>query len=591
VQSPFIWSQAYSLLGLTPGVSALIAASPIFTLLFLLGVMRKPAWLAGTLGLAVTLLLAIAGYGMPPLTAMSAAVYGAAFGLFPISWIIFWAIALFKVTVESGRFEIIRDSIGRLTPYPRLQALLIAFAFGAFWEGGAEFGTPVAIAATMLTGLGFSAFSASAVCLLANTAPVPFGSIGIPIITIAGTTGLPVDKLSAAVGRFCSPVSLIIPLYLIVATGGFQSLAGVWIPALLAGVVFASVQLMVSTHIGPQLTAILAALSAMLGLVIYLRLHHEEDSASLQPEDSISSARKTQLGSRMLRAERSVTDVMEEREISAITEHRGVKVLAAWLPYGLLAACVLFWGVAPVQRWLNHGTISFVWPLLNDRVMRIPPITFMPSAHHAVFTFNFFSAAETACIVATFLAAICLGMSLSQFGKILLAAVRQLTLPILTVSVVLAIGFLMNYCGATATLGLAFASTGVLFPFFSSLLGFLGVFLTGSDTSSNALFGNLQFVTAGRLGLNPVLMAAANSAGGAMVKMISLQTIAVAAAATGLTDKEQSKLFRFRLKHSILLACFIGLLAIFIPMDFIYNGRLSKEKHGKTWFSGTGHNG
>ncbi|MCU1321086.1 MAG: L-lactate transport [Acidobacteriaceae bacterium] len=562
---PSIWSQTYSLHGLTPGVSALIAALPIFTLLFLLGVLRKPAWLAGLVGLAVTFLLATAGYGMPSMKALSAAAYGAAFGLFPISWIIFWAIALFKVTVESGKFEIIRDSIGRLTPDPRLQALLIAFAFGAFLEGGAGFGTPVAIAATMLTGLGFSAFSASAVCLLANTAPVAFGSIGIPVITLAGTTGLPLDKLSTAVGRFCSPVSLIIPLYLLVATGGFQSLSGVWIPAVLAGAVFAGMQLTISTFLGPQLTDILAALSAMAALVIYLRLRGKEVPEPLDTnlESSSSGARALQLGSRMLRTGLGVSETMEERKVAAGKEQSGMQVLSAWLPYGLLVACVLLWGIAPIQRLLNRGTIAFAWPLLHDQVMRVPPITLAPSPYHAIFTLNFFSAAGTACMMATFLAALCLGMSLSQFSKILIAAVRQLTLPILTVSVVLATGFLMNYCGATATLGLAFASTGFMFPFFSSLLGFLGVFLTGSDTSSNALFGNLQVVTAGRLGLNPVLMAAANSAGGVMGKMISLQTIAVAAAATGLSVREQSKLFRFTLKHSIFLACFVGCLALF----------------------------
>ena len=253
------WSQSYLLFGRGLGVSALIAATPIFTLLILLGVLRKPAWLAGLSGLAVTFVLAIWAYHMPAVTAVSAALHGAAFGLFPISWIVFWAITLFRVTEVTGKFEIIKHSVGRLTPDHRLQALLIAFAFGAFLEGAAGFGTPVAVAATMLTGLGFTAFTASAICLLANTAPVAFGSIAIPLVTLAGTTGLPLDKLSAAVGSLCAPVSLILPTYLILAMWGLRGLDGIWFPAAVAGLAFASVQFFVSNFIGPQLTDILAS--------------------------------------------------------------------------------------------------------------------------------------------------------------------------------------------------------------------------------------------------------------------------------------------------------------------------------------------
>jgi len=241
------WPQTYFLFGCGLGVSATLAAMPIFTLLFLLGVLRKPAWLAGLIGLGVTFLLAIAGYQMPPLTAFSAACNGAAFGLFPISWIIFWAILLFRVAQEGGQFEIIKSTIGRLTPDPRLQAILIAFAFGAFLEGAAGFGAPVAIASTMLTGLGFPAFTAAAICLVANTAPVAFGSIGIPVITLAGTTGLPVQQLSTDIGRLCTPVVLIMPMYLVAATWGFRALRGIWLPVVLTGTVFAAVQLLVST--------------------------------------------------------------------------------------------------------------------------------------------------------------------------------------------------------------------------------------------------------------------------------------------------------------------------------------------------------
>jgi L-lactate transport len=554
-----IWNQTYFLFGHGLALSALIAAAPIFTLLFLLGVMRKAAWVAGLFGLAVTFLVAIAGYHMPPVMAVSSAFYGAAFGLFPISWIIFWAIALFRLTVETGKFEIIRDSVGRLTPDPRLQALLIAFAFGAFLEGGAGFGTPVAIAATMLTGLGFSAFSASAICLLANTVPVAFGSIGIPVITLAGTTGLPLNQLSAAVGRICAPISLIIPAYIILATGGFASLAGIWLPALTCGAVFAGVQFLISNYVGAQLTDILAALSSMAALVVYLRFwhpRHRESSVSirncLEPVFvPVPGAAPSSAGLSAVTADGSLP-----------SGHSAAQVLYAWMPYVFLVACVLLWGVTPIQAKLNSVSFAFSWPFLHDLVQRMPPITAAASPYPAMFNMNLLSAAGTACMAATFLAAICLRVNPLRFARLLIAVTRQLMPPILTISAVLAIGFLMNYCGATATLGLSFAASGVMFPFFSPLLGWLGVFLTGSDTAANALFGNLQVVTAGRLGLDPVMMAAANSVGGVMGKMISLQTIAIAAAATGLSVPDQSRLFRFTLKHSIFLASLVGGLAL-----------------------------
>lgn len=551
-----IWNQTYSLFGQGLAFSALIAAAPIFTLLILLGFMKKAAWVAGLAGLSVTLIVAIVGYHMPPLLATSAAVYGAAFGLFPISWIIFWAIALFRVTVETGQFEVIRSSVSKLTPDPRLQALLIAFAFGAFLEGGAGFGTPVAIAATMLVGLGFSAFSASAICLLANTAPVAFGSIGIPVITLAGTTGLSLEKLSGAVGRICAPISLIIPAYIIIATGGFVSLSGIWLPALTCGAVFAGVQFLVSNYIGPQLTDILAALSSLASLIVYLHFWHPKKQ---EPGLSIRNCLDQPI---TLRVDGAAISEETITSIDLSTKNSLGKILYAWMPYTFLVICVLLWGIASIQAKLNLVSFSFPWPFLNDVVQKMPPIATTPTPYHAMFNMNLLSAAGTACMVATFLAAICLKVSPLRFAHLLVSVTRQLLLPILTISTVLAIGFLMNYCGATATLGLSFAASGVMFPFFSPLLGWLGVFLTGSDTAANALFGNLQVVTAGRLGLDPILMAAANSVGGVMGKMISLQTIAIAAAATDLSVPDQSRLFRFTLKHSIFLASLAGCLAL-----------------------------
>lgn len=546
------WPQTYLLFGTGLGISAVVAAIPIFIFLLLLGVLRKPAWMAGAVGLVAAFGLAIFAYGMPVVPAVSSALYGAAFGLFPICWIMYWAIVLFRLTTESGKFDVIRDSIGRLTPDPRLQALLIAFCFGAFLEGAAGFGTPVAIAATMLTGLGFSAFSASALCLLANTVPVAFGSIGIPVITLAGTTGLPLQKLSGAVGMLCSPVALFVPAYLILAMAGFRAISGIVVPVMVAGGSFAALQFLISRFMGPQLSALLAAIVSMVSLVLVLRLPRYRNLKATSGK-----------GSDLRTIGMQNPHLIQNATPTPGIPHTAREVLSAWFPYVLLVACVILWGLTPVQRLLNHGTLAFGWPGLNDVVLRMPPVTQTPSAYHSLYSFNILSAAGTACMVATLFAALTLRIKPSLFLAILGRVGKQLALPIVTVALVLGVGFLMNYCGATATLGLAFASTGKLFPFFSPMLGVLGVFLTGSDTSSNALFGNLQVVTANRLGLDPILMAAGNAAGGVMGKMISLQTIAVAAAATGLSVQDQSRLFRFTLKHSVFLAVIIGCLALF----------------------------
>jgi L-lactate transport len=539
-----VWSQSYTLFGRGLGFSAVIASLPILILLFLLGVLRKPAWLASMFALLVALVIALFAYRLPPPLTLSAAGYGAAFGLFPICWIVFWAIALYQVTVDRGKFEIIKSSMGNLTSDARLQALLIAFAFGAFVEGAAGFGTPVAVAAAMLVGLGFSPFYASALCLVANTAPVAFGSIGIPVITLAGITGLPVDQLSAAVGRLCAPLSLFVPCYLVCIMVGWRGMLEVWPAVVVVGGVFASVQFTMSNFVGPQLTDIMSSLSALGALLVLLQFW-----------------RPTKIWDREMEP---VSPVGQERKFSALApgsndKHTAGQTFSAWMPYFVLVVLVLLWGYKPFQAVLNSVTISAGWPLLHNHVMMMPPVVAKPTLYKALYQMNFLSAAGTACMFSTLLAALLLGMSPAAFGRLLVAVCRQLFLPILTVATVLAMAFVMNYCGATATLGLAFSASGRLFPFFSPLLGWLGVFLTGSDTSANALFGNLQVVTAGRLGFEPTLMAAANSAGGVVGKMISVQNIAVAAAATAMTVADQAKLFRFTLRHSIVMATAIGI--------------------------------
>ena len=533
------WSQSYILFWRGLAFSAVIASLPLLTLLFLLGIRRKPAWIASLGALVAALAVALFAYKLPPSLTVSAAAYGGAFGLFPISWIVFWAIALYRVTIETGKFEVIKASMGSLTADPRLQALLIAFAFGAFVEGAAGFGTPVAVAAAMLVGLGFSPFYAAALCLVANTAPVAFGSIGIPVVTLAGITGLPLDKLSGAVGRLCAPLSLLVPAYLVCIMVGWRGMVEVWPAVMVVGGVFASVQFLMSNYVGPQLTDIVASLSALGGLLVLLRFWHPATAW-----------------------DRELEPVGGEKKFSTLSaaeiHHRKATILGAWMPYGLLVIMVLLWGFRPFQAMLNHATVSIPWPLLHNQVRMMPPVVAKPALYKAIYQLNVLSASGTACMIATLLSALLLRMSPIAFGRLLLSVCRQLFLPTLTVTAVLAMAFVMNYSGATATLGLAFAASGAFFPFFSPLLGWLGVFLTGSDTSANALFGNLQVVTAGRLGFSPTLMAAANSAGGVVGKMISVQNIAVAAAATAMSVSDQARLFRFTLRHSVIMATAIG---------------------------------
>jgi L-lactate transport len=524
-----MWPQSYTPLADNLVVSALVAALPIFSLLFLLGVARKPAWVSSLTGVAVAALVALFAYRMPPLLVLSSALYGAAYGLLPIGWIVFTAILLYRMTVDTGKFEIIKDSVASLTGDQRLQALLIAFAFGAFLEGAAGFGTPVAVGAAMLAGLGFQPFFAAAICLLANTSPVAFGSIGVPIHMLQTVTGFAdILPLSADVGRICAPLALIVPAYLMLVMGGTKALLGVWPAAAICGITFAGTEYFISNYSGPDLAAILGAIVALLSLVVLLRFWKPANSVASTPH-----------------------------------RHTGGNVALAWLPYGMLVIFVLLWGVDGVKAFLNKGTVIFNWPALHNMVQRIPPVVTKPSPYAAQYTLNLFSASGSACLFSVFASAIALKVSPGLLLRCTRDTARQLALPLVTIASVVALAYLMNYSGATTTLALVIAGTGSMFPFFSPLLGWLGVFLTGSDTSANALFGPLQVITATRLGLNPVLMAAANSGGGVVGKMISLQSIAVAAAATGMARSDEGKLFRFTLRHSIFLAVLIGLLVMF----------------------------
>lgn len=560
-----MWTQNYTPLSGSLGLSALVAALPVFVLLYLIGIKRQPAWISALSGLVAAFFVALFVYGMPAGMVLNATAFGALFGLFPIGWIVFWAIVLYKVTEETGKFSIIKDSIGGLTDDRRLQALLIAFAFGAFVEGAAGFGTPVAVAAAMLTGLGFSPFYAAGICLLANTAPVAFGSIGIPVVTLARITGLPEAELSAWVGRICAPISVFVPGYLIAVMGGWKALKGVMPAAVVCGVSFATVQLIVSNFIGPQLTDILAAIAAIVSLALLLKVWKPSDTFELADSVPHTIPKVNSLGA----------------------------VIMAWSPYLFLVFFVLLWGLsgnAVIKDWIRATpfafvasafdnvndflvarTIRFPWPGIAGNIIQVAPVTATPGPYPAdqtTFTFDFLKASGTACLMASLASMLVLRLSPRRYIGIVGATASKLGTSMLTIAAVLGLAYLLNFCGATATMGLAFSATGAVFPFFSAMLGWLAVFLTGSDTSANALFGNLQVVTAKTLGLNPVLMAAANSAGGVMGKMISLQSIAVAAAATGMAPSEEAKLFGFTLKHSIFLASVLGVVVMFYAYTF-----------------------
>jgi len=544
------WQHNYTPVGGSLGLSALVAAVPIVVLFLMLGVWRKPSWMSALAALGTAMVIALTVYGMPARLAGISALYGAAYGIFPIAWVVFSSIMLYRLAVDSGKFEIIKDSVGSLTDDRRLQAIFIAFSFGAFIEGAAGFGAPVAVAGAMMAGLGFNPFYAAGICLLANTAPVAFGSIGIPVVTLANVTGLPVLQLSAMVGRLCAIVSVFIPGYLIVVMAGKKRALEV-LPAIVAcGVSFASMQFLVSNFVGPELTDIVSSLTCIVVMVAVLKLWRPKTIMRLESDGPVT-----------------VT----------LTQHSAREIFAAWLPYLLLVVFVLAWGQptikAVIDRWTNgllplalakSTTVlnGLLVPGLHNVITRVPPVTAAPAPYGAVFTFNWLSASGTACFLATLTAALLLRIKPANVVKAYKATFKQLSFAMVTIASMLGLAYLMNYSGMTSTLGLSLASTGRAFPFFSAVVGWLGVFLTGSDTSANALFGNLQVVTANALGLNPILMASVNSAAGVMGKMISVQSIAVAVAATGMTRADESRLFRFTIKHSILLMAVIGVLSM-----------------------------
>jgi lactate permease len=554
-----MWTQVYAPIGGSLGLSAIAAAVPIIVLFIMLGALRKPAWAAASAALVSAFVVAIAVYGMPLKLAVVSVAYGGAYGLFPIAWIVFASIMLYRLAVDTGKFEIIKDTVGGLTDDRRLQAMFIAFSFGAFIEGAAGFGAPVAVSGAMLAGLGFSPFYAAGICLLANTAPVAFGSIGIPVTTLANVTGLPVMALSAMVGRLCAMISVIIPGYLIVVMTNRKKALEV-LPAILAcGISFAGVQFAVSNFVGPELTDIASSLTCIVVMVFVLKLWKPKNILRLEGDQPVSLTTK---------------------------KHSGAEMFMAWSPYLLLVVFVLLWGEATIKPKINHFADSMIpasWPAvpetarnatrlmvpgLHNQITQMPPVTKQPAPYAALFELNWLSASGSACFLAALATAFVLRIRPAKFVQTFVATFRQLSKAMATIACMLGLAYLMNYSGMTSTLGLSLAATGGAFPFFSAVVGWLGVFLTGSDTSANALFGNLQVVTANALHLNPVLTASVNSAAGVMGKMISVQSIAVAVAATGMSKDDESRLFRFTIKHSVLLMIVVAIISVLYAYVF-----------------------
>lgn len=570
-----MWQHNYAPLSGSLGLSAVVAALPIFVLFLMLGVFRRPAWMSAGAALVAAFVVALGVYGMPVNLALISVLYGAAFGIFPIAWIVFASIMLYRLAVETGKFEVIKDSIGGLSQDRRLQALFIAFSFGAFIEGAAGFGAPVAISGAMLAGLGFNPFYAAGICLLANTAPVAFGSIGIPVTTLANVTGLPVLALSAMVGRLCAMISLFIPAYLIVVMAGWKRAVEV-APAIIAcGVSFAGMQFTVSNFVGPELTDIASSLTCIAVMVVVMKVWTPRNVMRLEGDTPVDVTGFTPPSG--VRVERGAAVAVATRT------HSAAEIFTAWLPYLFLVAFVLVWGEADVKAALNRFTNSLLptglprsptllngllVPGLHNMIQRVPPVVAQPTPYAAPFELNWLSASGTSCFLAAIASAVVLRVSPARFGRLYVATFKQLAFAMLTLAGMLGLAYLMNYSGMTSTLGLALATTGSTFPFFSAVLGWLGVFLTGSDTSANALFGNLQVVTANALHLNPILMASVNSAAGVMGKMISILSIAVAVAATGMTTADEGKLFRFTIKHSVFLMAVMGIISMLFAYVF-----------------------
>jgi lactate permease len=546
------WTQNFTPVGNNLGLSALVALVPILYFFWALAVKRMKGYVAGLSTLLVALVVVVFVYGMPVNMAVMSITQGAVYGILPIGWIIITSVFLYKLTVKTGQFEIIRSSIISITEDRRLQALLVAFSFGAFLEGAAGFGAPVAISAALLVGLGFNPLYAAGICLIANTAPVAFGAIGIPIIAMEGPTGIPAMDISKVVGRQLPFLSIIIPFYLVVIMAGFKKTMEIFPAILVSGFSFAITQFLTSNFLGPELPDILSAIVSLSALAIFLKFWQPKSIFRFQSE-TISDEDAT---------------VSEKR--AAYTKG---EVFKAWSPFLVLTAFISIWGIPSIKQALtgHYEGANGLLKLLNAFGQQLSFMPEVPGLNNkiinasgqpiaAVFKLELLGAAGTAILLAAFVTKFILHITWKDWTATFGETLKELKFAIITIGAVVGFAYITNASGMSTTLGMALAKTGVLFPFFSPFLGWLGVFITGSDTSSNLLFGNLQKVTAISVGMDPVLALASNSSGGVVGKMISPQSIAVACAAVGLGGKE-SDLFRFTIKHSIFLIFLIGILA------------------------------
>ncbi len=530
------WLQNYNPLG-NAALSTLVAAIPIGVLMGLIATGKLRVHLAALVALIIAMSVAVFAYHMPASATLASAGYGAAFGLMPVGWMILNLLFLYNMTVEKGWFDALRHSFTRLAPDPRIQLLLVAFCFGSFFEGIAGFGAPVAVTAALLIQLGFKPLEACCLALIANTAPVAFGSLGIPIVTLNKVTGLGELTLSQMAGRQLPFFSAIIPAWILLAYGGWRALREVWPAALTAGVSFAVMQFIISNYHGPMLVDIGAALFATLAMILLLKVWKPRTAAA--PESASGPA-------------------------PAAPAERPLK--RAWLPWVVLVSVVFVWSQKPVKDGLDRlFSRDIPVPSLHEVVTRTPPVAPVPTPEKptppekALFTFNILSTTGTGILLAAVVAGFIMGFSPARMALVWLRTLVKIRLSLITIAAMLALGFVTKYSGADATLGLALAKTGWLYPFFGTLLGWLGVALTGSDTSSNVLFGSLQTVTAQQVGVSPVLMASANSVGGVMGKMVDAQSIVVASTAANVFGQE-SAILRRVFWHSIVLAALVGVL-------------------------------
>jgi lactate permease len=537
------WSQVYDPFG-NEWLSTIAAALPIVVLLGSLAFFHIKAHFAAILGLIVALAVSIFAFGMPAEMAGKSAFYGALFGLLPIGWIVLNVIFMYNLTNEAGLFDVLQKSITGITTDRRLQLLLVAFCFGAFFEGAAGFGTPVAVTAAILIALGFKPLAAAGLSLIANTAPVAYGALGTPIVVLAAVTGLDLQALSAMVGRQLPFFSLLVPFWLIWAFVGFRRMLEIWPAILVAGVAFAVPQFLVSNYHGPWLVDVIAAICSMGALTLFLKIWHPKTvwtSATREGETvSYADAQSHAIGHGFTRA----------------------RVVKAWTPWAILSVLVFVWGLPQIKTFLN-GISAPKFPIdgLHNLVVRVPPVVPKPTPEAAVYVLNWLSATGTGILIAAVIAGLVMGLSLPKLVQTYGKTLKLVRYSLLTIAAMLALGFTTKGAGLDSTLGLAFAHAGWLYPFFGAMLGWLGVALTGSDTSSNVLFGGLQKVSAEQLGLSPVLMAAANSSGGVMGKMIDAQSIVVASTAT-LWYGHEGDILRYVFFHSLALAALMGLLVM-----------------------------